>query len=314
MMPTLAKDFVEGKLNFPLGAQPKIDGVRGLNMLGALTGRSLKHHKNRFTTKLYSHSSLIGMDGELAAAHECDPDLCRKTSSAVGTIEGEPYTLWWLFDYVTPETIRFPYAKRFEMLQDKVRNLYHTHNGIWQHLRVVPMTFCHSIEELLAFENKCLLEGYEGVCIRNLTALHKEGRSTIKNAELLRIKRFIESEAIVKSIEEGSTNINEAQINELGKQFRSSHQDGKVPNEMVGSMQATACETITDAHTGKIVIEEGQIITIAPGNMTEDMALDFFKNPHKLLEQRVKFKFFPKGIKDKPRFATFQSLRIDSDT
>ena len=47
MKPMLAEDFDESKLIFPLIAQPKIDGVRGLNMLGTLTGRSLKTHKKR---------------------------------------------------------------------------------------------------------------------------------------------------------------------------------------------------------------------------------------------------------------------------
>ena len=54
MKPLLAVNYDESKLVFPLGVQPKIDGVRGLTTEGHLTGRSLKKHKNKYTTAFYS--------------------------------------------------------------------------------------------------------------------------------------------------------------------------------------------------------------------------------------------------------------------
>lgn len=313
MRPMLAEDYVEEKLVFPLGAQPKIDGVRGLNMLGKLTGRSLKAHKNRYTTAFYSHSSLIGLDGELAANSEIHPDLCRLTSSALGTIEGQPYTLWWLFDYITPQTILLGYQERYNLLVEKVRELYHTNNLAWQHLRIVPMVICNSLEELLEQDDKWLEMGYEGTCIRKLDGLHKQGRSTVREMGLLRIKRFIESEALVMSIEEGETNNNEAQINELGKTFRSSHKENKVPDGMIGALICKALQDVKDAHSGRLLIEEGQEIKVSPGNMTHDFRTHYFKNQGQIIGKVIKYKFFPKGIKDKPRFPTFQTFRIESD-
>ena len=59
MKPMLASDFEEGRAQFPLFAQPKVDGVRAMNMTGTLTGRSLKKFKNKFVTKLLSHSEAI---------------------------------------------------------------------------------------------------------------------------------------------------------------------------------------------------------------------------------------------------------------
>lgn len=94
MKPMLASDWDEEKQRFPVIAQPKIDGLRGLNMYGRLTGRSLKQFKNKHVTSLFSHSALIGLDGEFAAHDQRHPDLCRMTTSALGTIEGEPYVLW----------------------------------------------------------------------------------------------------------------------------------------------------------------------------------------------------------------------------
>ena len=314
MKPMLAHDYEESKLRFPLYAQPKIDGVRGLNMLGSLTGRSLKTHKNKYTTKFYSKSSLVGFDGELAAAHECDPDLCRKTSSALSTIEGEPYTLWWLFDYITPQTIRLPYKDRLEALVNRVRELYTLDNQIWQHLRVVPTVLCNNLEELLTWDAKWLAEGYEGTIIRDIDGLHKQGRSTIREMGLLRIKRFIESEALIMSFTEGDTNMNEAQINELGKTFRTSHKDGKVPNGMIGSLLCKQLEDVFDPNNPDLrILEEGQEITVSTGTLTEAECKFYFENPGQLLGRVTKYKFFPKGIKDKPRFPNHQSFRIESD-
>ena len=313
MRPMLAEDFVEGKLRFPLGAQPKIDGVRGLNMNGVLTGRSLKVHKNRYTTHFYSHDCVIGMDGELAANSETHPDLCRITSSAVGTISGEPFTLWWLFDYVTFETKGVTYEMRYDELVKRVAAIQYENFDVWQHLRVVPMVICHDQAELDYWEEKWLAEGYEGVIIRDLLAHHKQGRSTVREMGLLRIKRFIESECLVTGITEGKANENEAQTNELGKTFRSSHQENKVPNGMVGHFTGKACQTVKDPSSGKIVINEGDDIIVSPGKMPHDKRKFYFENPGLIVGQVIKFKFFPKGIKDKPRFPTYVSLKIESD-
>lgn len=313
MRPMLAEDFEESKLHFPLGAQAKIDGVRGLNMLGKLTGRSLKTHKNKYTTSFYSRSCLIGLDGELAAEYECHPDLCRITSSALSTIEGTPYTLWWLFDYVTFETKKLSYEERYNALVEKVRGLYHIDNEVWQHLRVIPMQICHNLEELLAFENKCLEMGFEGVCIRRLDGKHKEGRSTVREGGLLRIKRFIESEALVLSIEEGEENCNDAQVNELGKQFRSSHKSNMMPNGQLGSMTCQVLKDVFDPVTKVKVLSKDQIITVSPGNIPHDMRKLYWEHPELIVHHVVKFKFFPKGIKDKPRFPTAITIRSKED-
>ena len=314
MKPMLASDWDEGKLRFPVVAQPKIDGVRGLNMHGGLTGRSLKLFKNRYTTHFYSQDFFKGFDGEFAAAEETHPDLCRLTTSALGTIIGEPFTLWWLFDYLSPVTAELAYWERYQELKKYVSKLqcYEEYQPWAGHLRVVPSKMIATQAELDEFDEKNLEAGYEGTIIRDPYGKHKQGRSTVREGGLLRIKRFIESEAIVKRLVEGESNQNEAQTNELGLQFRSSHQANMIPNGLIGSMECAACETIRDG--GRVVIEEGQLITVSPGNMDHATRKHLFENPHLILEHRIKFKFFPKGIKDKPRFPTYVTIRMPEDT
>ncbi len=316
MKPMLAEDAVESKLRFPLIAQPKIDGVRGMNLLGRMTGRSLKPHANKYTTSLYSHSCLLGFDGELAAHSSTHPDLCRLTTSALSTIEGTPFTLWWLFDYVSPETRTLTYENRLFCLEHRVTELLKQPelSDLTRHLRPIEWVMCESLEQLLELDNKWLEEGYEGTIVRDPKGLYKQGRSTVKEGGLLRIKRFIESEAVVIKLIEGETNNNEAQTNELGLQFRSSHQENMVPNGQVGSMLCRAVKDVFDPQdSSKLLISKDQEITVAPGKMTKEERKHYFENPHLILDKVIKFQFFPKGVKDKPRFPTFQTFRAASD-
>lgn len=301
MKPMLASDFIEKKLKFPLIAQPKIDGVRALNQGGRLVGRSLKTFGNVYTTRLYSQPSLKGMDGEMAAAHETDPALCRLTTSALSTIEGKPFTLWWLFDWVEEAIKPYPYAVRHARLVDQVYYLQQVNaERAWGHLRVVPSHTCANLDQLLELENKWLDEGYEGAIIRDPNGVHKEGRSTPTEGGLLRIKRFIEKEALVLAVQEGQKNLNEATIGLLGQTERSTHQANMVPNGMLGAM---LCKDI----------DSGENIVVAAGSMSHDDRIKYLAHQELIVGHIIKYKTFPKGVKDKPRFPTFQTIRMPED-
>lgn len=300
MRAMLASDLDETKLVFPAIAQPKIDGVRGWNPNGELLGRSLKKHKNKFSTARFSHPSFAGLDGELAAADKCHPDLCRLTSSALSTIEGTPSVFWWLFDYVTTETVDLPYEVRLEKLAEKIAAIYNSSETVIRSafFRLIPSYRVHSLEEFLALEQRFLDEGYEGIIYRSLTAKHKDGRSTVREGGLLRLKRFEDAEAEVLKLVEGETNMNEAKLDERGYTERSTHQENMVPNGMVGRL---------------ICMFKGDEINVSPGKMTNEEATRYWNEPGLLVGKTIKFKHFAKGVKDKPRFATFQGERIESD-
>jgi DNA ligase-1 len=314
MKPMLASDFVEAKLSFPLIAQPKIDGVRALHTIGKFTGRSLKPFKNQHITNFFGHSALAGLDGELAGERENHPDLCRITSSATGTIKGEPYLLWWVFDIVTPETALLPYFHRCsELIPKELERIRSEAPEQWNHLRPIPFEIVTSLEHLLDYETKMLTAGFEGVCIRNLKGKHKQGRSTPTEGGLLRIKRFVDFEFKATEIIEGDENQNEAQTNELGQTFRSSHQDNKVPNGMVGAMLGNTLDVVKDPTTGAVLFEKGAEVRVGAGCLNHDQRRHYFANQDEFLSQVHKAKFFPKGIKDKPRFPTWQSFRQVED-
>ena len=311
MKPMLAETWNPAKVKFPVIAQPKIDGVRALNMTGKLTGRSLKPFKNKYLTTQLSHSSLIGFDGELAAESHVHPDLCRITSSATGTITGEPYVLWWLFDYVTIDNKATPYERRLLQLEDRIKELMGEQPLLYPHLRLIPSKLCHTMDELEEFDAGNLIAGYEGTCFRDPKGLHKQGRSSPTQGGLLRIKRFVDFEFKVHTILEGEENQNEAQINELGNTFRSSHQENMVANGMVGAMLGNVLANVYDGDT--LLFSAGQEVRVGAGCLTHDQRRHYFINQDEFKRLIHKAKFFPKGIKDKPRFPTWQSFRNAED-
>ena len=314
MKPMRASDWVEEKLRFPVVAQPKIDGVRSCNFSGRLYARTLKQHRNKFTTTFFSRAELNGFDGEMAAQANNHPDLCRLTTSALSTIEGQPYIEWWLFDYATAETIFLPYHVRMSLLTDKLKSLNTKIEILPQltRIHIVPSVQVSCLEELNYYEELWLQQGYEGVIVRDPLGYYKQGYSTVREGGMLRIKRFFDAEAIVEKIVEGNMNTNQAQINELGQTSRSTHQENMIPNGQVGSM---ICRLVKDLKSadGKILVSKETPIEVSPGKMSHEDRAYYFKNQDKIIGSIIKFQFFPKGIKDKPRFPTFQSFRSKED-
>jgi len=307
LKPMLASDFDESKLTFPLLAQPKIDGVRGLNLNGTLTGRSLKTHKNKFTTTFFSQAKYLGFDGEMVfGARTTDSDLCRTTTSMINTITGAPNIWWCVFDLITEDTINLPYSDRYAILKQRVKEQEP------ENVMLVPNLLCNNLDELLSLEDSWLDLGYEGVIIRDPNGLYKQGRSTVKEGGLLRIKRFIEEDATVLAVVEGQANGNEAKTNELGRTERSSHQENMTPNGLLGTLICRLEKDIFDSK-GVLLFAKGLEITVGAGNMDHSQRRRYFVNQHEIIGQTIKFKSFAKGVKDKPRFPTFVSIRASSD-
>jgi len=300
--PHLASDWDPAKQKFPVVMLPKIDGVRGLNPSGQFLARSLKKHGNLYTSRFYSEPCLVGMDGELAAERWNHPDLCRLTTSAVSTHEGAPFTLWWIFDLVNEKTAEWTYLQRLEEAKATIERLQADplQPECVRHLRIVPWVVVHNMEALEAQDAEWLEQGFEGSILRDPGGKHKNGRCTVREGAYLRIKRFIEEEAYVLGIIEGQQNCNEAQENELGRQFRSTHQENMVPNGMIGALQVRA-------------IKDGAEFVVGAGEMPHADRKKFFDNPELILGKIIKYKHFPKGVKDKPRFPTFKTFRDKAD-
>lgn len=313
LKPQLAEDAILDQVRFPCIVQPKIDGVRALNLNGTLTGRSLKPFEGLGITDYFSHKDFIGLDGEmtLGSKPNCGERLCSMTTGAMGRFKDVaemPDLHWWVFDLVAEDTRHREYHRRYEMLRHWVENTL-------QHPRVhlVPMFLAQNAAELNGFIAGNFDQGYEGTIIRNPEAPYKPGRATQKGQELWRVKPWADAEILVTGVSEGEVNTNEAKKNALGRTERSSAKAGMVANGQIGSIQGVMLADFHDPFTGKLLFPKGLDVTVGSGEMTVNEAEYYFKNQKEIVGHVVKFKHMTHGVKDKPRFPTYMSHRLPQD-
>jgi len=308
--PQLAEDAILDQVRFPCIVQPKIDGVRAMNLQGTLTGRSLDPFEGFRITEYFSRPEFIGFDGEmtLGSKPNCTERLCSMTTGAMGRFKGvtEMADLhWWVFDYLPDPSL--PYQSRYTLLSMKVEELNHPR------VHLVPRRMIFDLPDLKFWIGEYAGAGWEGTIIRNPGAPYKEGRATKKGQELWRVKPWADAEILVTGITEGEINGNVAKKNTLGRTERSSAKAGMIPNGQVGSIQGLMIKDFHDPFTGKLLFEKGLPITVGSGEMTVEDATRYFRNPEHIVGRLVKFKHMTHGVKDKPRFPTYISHRLAQD-
>ena len=309
MKPQLANDAVLDAVQYPTILQPKIDGVRALNINGTLTGRSLDPFKGFGITEYWSKPEFQHLDGEMTLGpNPASPDrLCSLTTGAMGAfkrVAESPNLFWHVFDWLAEPSL--PYEERYEKLKQHVVRLDHSK------VRLVVSSVANNREELDTLIAKFFDEGYEGAIIRNPKTAIKEGRPT-KLGQLWRVKPWSDSEMLVTGFTEGEKNTNEATVNSLGRTERSSAKAGKIPNSMIGSIQGRLLENCYNPITGRLLFPAGLPVTVGTGTMTDAELLDYFQHPEKLVNHIIKFKHMTHGVKDLPRMGGYISHRLKVD-
>ena len=310
MRPQLANDANLDTLTYPVIAQPKIDGVRALNINGTLTGRSLDPFKGFGITEYFSKPEFQGLDGEMTlGSNPASSDrLCSLTTGAMGAFKGVTEMAdvhWHIFDDLTHPTD--PYQVRYDRAKSRVEELSHPR------VHLVPKFEAHNRDQLDQLIARFFEEGYEGAIVRNPRLPAKEGRPGKRTQELVRLKNWMDAEMLVTGITEGEENTNEATTNSLGRTERSSAQDGMVPNGKVGSIQGTLLADCLSPITGELLFPKGLAVTVSKGSMTHAEAQHYFENQDKIVGHIVKFSFMAHGIKDLPRFPGYISHRLKED-
>lgn len=290
-------------IRFPVYASFKIDGIRILVKDGFALSRSLKPIPNQeFQSYFNSFPELHGLDGEAVCGPANDPNVMQETTSGLMSHNGTPDWRLYVFDYWTQPNV--PFKDRYKALSDffvevhpeEVKE-YPTHHRI----KLLPHIIINNQDELDAFEAKALAAGYEGIMVRDPGGPYKYGRSTDKQGILLKIKRFLQSEAIILGAEEKMHNENEAELDNLGYTVRSTAKDGMVP---AGTLGALVCKDLKS------------LVEFNVGSGFDDKTRAEFWQLHQAGQLRGKiitYRYFEIGVKEKPRFPTFISIRDPSD-
>lgn len=294
MLAAKSSDSDLQRLSYPVLASPKIDGIRGVVVNGALMSRSMKPIRNTYTQDKFGH--LNGLDGELVVGNPYDSNLMQQTSSGVMSISGQPDVRFFVFDnwelYVRN---KLPYRTRYERLQEYFSINYH------DRVVLLPHELIGSYSELLDYEKDQLEKGYEGVMVRGLRGDYKTGRSTLREQGLLKVKRFTDDEAVVVGYEPLMRNNNELELDERGYAKRSHSIVGKVADDMLGNL---------------LVVGADPSIRFSIGSgFTEAERRNYWTNRESLVGMIVKYKHFAvTGVKEAPRMPIFLGFRDRDDT
>lgn len=289
MLAATIKNINELVDKYPLLASPKLDGIRATVADGILYSRNGKPIRNAYVQRILPLRLMNGWDGELIVGDPAAKDAFNITQSGVMAIEDEPDFTFWVFDYKPHGAVEF--AGRYAGLRENVKRLNHAHIQLVPHIKV------RDAFSVYDYETKMLERGFEGIMLRDPHGLYKEGRSTMKEGGLMKLKRFTDSEAVVLGITEQMENTNEQVRDDVGKSRRSSHKSGKVGKSTLGSLQ------VKDVHTG---IE----FDIGTG-LDDALRYKLWNSPGDIIGKTIKYKYQAVGVKEKPRFPVYLGVRLD---
>lgn len=283
--PMLASDANLEKLRFPLLASPKLDGIRAIIIEGKVWSRSLKLIPNKQVQERFGGKPWLEyFDGELIVGEPTSKTCYRDTVSAVMADDRPNEAKLWIFDHIEHPNLSYRY-RLGKLIPDGIN------------VMLVPQVVINNLEELVAHEEQMLEAGYEGLILRDPNAKYKYGRSTANEGILLKLKRFVDAEAVVIGFEERMHNANEAKKNELGQTERSSHQANKIGRGDLGALRVRMGEVEFNIGTGFDDAERKRV----------------WENRDNLVGAIAKFKYFPVGVKDAPRHPVFLGWRLKED-
>ena len=288
--PMLGVNADLSKLQFPVIVSPKLDGIRAIVKDGVVYSRTGKPIPNKHIQSLFG--PYHGLDGELIVGNPTDKNVFQNTTSGVMTIESTPNVSYHVFDMWNNS---LQYKQRLHILNSLVDavNLFSTK------IDKVESLYCNSLKEVELREQQYLQQGYEGLIIRNPNSYYKNGRSTVREGGLLKLKRFKDGEAEVFGYNPLFHNNNPEELDELGYTIRSTAKNGMVELEALGSLEVLDMKT-------------GLAFSIGSG-FTANQRKELWKEKEKLLGKIVKYKYFDVSILNAPRFPIFLGFRDKED-
>lgn len=226
-------------LRFPLIASPKIDGIRALITQDGPVTRKLEPIPNRHINEMLRKLP-VGFDGEITSGVMTDEKVWNRTQSAVMSFEGEPEFQFHVFDDFSDPDL--PFEKRLNRIYERIRHCPHLY------CTALAQDVINTVPDLLAYEQRQVDNGFEGVMVRDPQGPYKFGRSTTSQGILLKMKRWHDAEALIVDVKERMHNGNEIEIDALGYAKRATKKEGKTGR---GDLGAFICRAfLNDSGTG----------------------------------------------------------------
>jgi len=274
------------QLRFPLIASPKIDGFRCVLGQQPYTSRLSPFPNEYFKDELKGVlPDGCFLDAEAVVGDRRGEGVLQKTSSGLTSRDGQPDFTLWVFD--RPGFVG-GWHDRYMAAGDLIKSVGHPRIKLLKHTQV------YNPQDLEQFLADKLEAGYEGIMVRDPNGRYKEGKGTLREQLLLKVKPFVDAEGKVIGFFEEEENKNEATRDATGKLKRSSAKAGKVGKGRLGGF------ILKDLQSG-IEVSVG-------GGFTLLERIAFWQNRQELLGRIVKYKKQATGEKNKPRHPNYISF------
>ena len=275
-------------IKYPVYVSHKLDGIRCVIFNGTAYSRSMKPIPNKQIQQWASDNAraLEGVDGEFIVGSPTADTVFRDTTSFVMSHDKVDNFSFYAFDVVAD----MPFKQRLTALEQKV---------LPSNTQVLDQHLVGSSVDLERFRTDAVAQGYEGAMVRSTEGKYKQGRSSVKEGILLKMKLFKDAEFEVVGYDCKYHNTNEATTNELGRTARSTSKEGLVPMDTLGVLYLRTAD-------GK---------EFGCGSGFDDKTRDeLWAVRDSLIGKLATVKYFEVGAYETPRFPVFKGIRATIDT
>ena len=275
-------------IKYPVYVSHKLDGIRCVIFNGTAYSRSMKPIPNKQIQQWASDNAraLEGVDGEFIVGSPTADTVFRDTTSFVMSHDKVDNFSFYAFDVVAD----MPFKQRLTALEQKV---------LPSNTQVLDQHLVGSSIDLERFRTDAVAQGYEGAMVRRTDGKYKQGRSSVKEGILLKMKLFKDIDLKVVGFEPLYKNTNEATTNELGRTQRSSVKENLIAQEQLGAIT---------------LIQPNGITVNCGSGFDQEERIYWWKHRDELIGKLATVKYFDVGVKDAIRFPTFKGFRATIDT
>lgn len=267
------------QLTYPVIASVKEDGYRCAIVDGKPQTRSGKQLANVYVRETLEALGLPELDGELVLVNS---KSFNSVQSAFGSYGGSPCFKYVIFDKFTNPND--PYEKRFEDTAQYLQSQDHL-----SFLTLARNFVVNSPAELWELFHMAIDNGDEGLIIRDPKGPYKNGRSTLKQGWMLKLKPHKDAEATIVEVLELMHNEDAGNSNKL---------ENMVPGNTMG---AFLCK-----------MPCGKIFKVGTGQgLTHKLRDEFWQNRDKLIGKPLTYtyhKLTEAGIPREPRIKGVRHL------
>jgi DNA ligase-1 len=277
-------------LQFPVWASLKKDGIRGLThpTLGLVSGKFLPI-PNHYIRETVNSWKVPNLDGEIVI-----PGASFNENQSI--IMSKQHPRQKEFQFLVFDCFEYP---MWSYINRMVKTQTICNDTNCSELKFLSQWAIENSSMLNEYEENAVSQGEEGIMIRRADGrdYYKCGRSTLREAFLLKIVRHVRDEAKVVGLIEQQVNCNIATYDNLGLAKRSKHQDNLIGKNTLGAF---------------LVEYRGHRMRIGTGEgLTDHLRKQIWTNPYDYIGKTITFKYKPHNMKDLPRQPIFTGFRYD---